>query len=341
MALKIYYQEDCNLNALKGHRVAIIGYGSQGHAHALNLKESGVDVRIGLYEGSKSKAKAEKQGLQVMTNAEAAKWADIIMILINDELQADMYKKDIEPNLEEGDMLMFAHGFNIHFGLITPPANVDVTMIAPKAPGHTVRSEFQEGKGVPMLVAVQQDASGKALEKALAYGAAIGGARAGILETTFRIETETDLFGEQAVLCGGVCALMQAGFETLVEAGYDARNAYFECVHEMKLIVDLIYQSGFAGMRYSISNTAEYGDYITGPKLVTDETRKAMKKILKDIQDGSFAKEFLLEMSENAGQQVHFKAMRKLAAEHPSEVIGAEIRKMYSWNKEEDKLINN
>ena len=340
MALKIYYQEDCNLNALKGHRVAIIGYGSQGHAHALNLKESGVDVRIGLYEGSKSKAKAEKQGLQVMTNAEAAKWADIIMILINDELQADMYKKDIEPNLEEGDMLMFAHGFNIHFGLITPPANVDVTMIAPKAPGHTVRSEFQEGKGVPMLVAVQQDASGKALEKALAYGAAIGGARAGILETTFRIETETDLFGEQAVLCGGVCALMQAGFETLTEGGYDPRNAYFECIHEMKLIVDLIYQSGFAGMRYSISNTAEFGDYITGPKIITAETKKAMKQILSDIQDGTFASNFIQDMS-STGRQIHFKAMRKKAAEHPSEKVGAEIRKLYSWNNEESKLINN
>ena len=322
MALKIYYQEDCNLNALKGHRVAIIGYGSQGHAHALNLKESGVDVRIGLYEGSKSKAKAEKQGLQVMTNAEAAKWADIIMILINDELQADMYKKDIEPNLEEGDMLMFAHGFNIHFGLITPPANVDVTMIAPKAPGHTVRSEFQEGKGVPMLVA------------------AIGGARAGILETTFRIENETDLFGEQAVLCGGVCALMQAGFETLTEAGYDPRNAYFECIHEMKLIVDLIYQSGFAGMRYSISNTAEFGDYITGPKIITAETKKAMKQILSDIQDGTFASNFIQDMS-STGRQIHFKAMRKKAAEHPSEKIGAEIRKLYSWNNEESKLINN
>ena len=340
MAMKIYYQEDCNLAVLKEHRVAIIGYGSQGHAHALNLKESGVDVCVGLYEGSKSRAKAEKQGVKVMTNAEAAKWADIIMILINDELQADMYKKDIEPNLEEGDMLMFAHGFNIHFGLITPPANVDVTMIAPKAPGHTVRSEFQEGKGVPMLVAVQQDASGKALEKALAYGAAIGGARAGILETTFRIETETDLFGEQAVLCGGVCALMQAGFETLTEAGYDPRNAYFECIHEMKLIVDLIYQSGFAGMRYSISNTAEFGDYITGPKIITAETKKAMKQILSDIQDGTFASNFIQDMS-STGRQIHFKAMRKKAAEHPSEKIGAEIRKLYSWNNEESKLINN
>ena len=338
---RIFYQEDCNLSLLEGKTIAIIGYGSQGHAHALNLKESGCNVIIGLYEGSKSKAKAEAQGLTVYNTAEAAKKADIIMILINDEKQAAMYKKDIEPNLEAGNMLMFAHGFNIHFGLINPPADVDVTMIAPKAPGHTVRSEYQAGKGTPSLVAVQQDATGHALDMALAYAAGIGASRAGVLETTFRTETETDLFGEQAVLCGGVCALMQAGFETLVEAGYDARNAYFECVHEMKLIVDLIYQSGFAGMRYSISNTAEYGDYITGPKLVTDETRKTMKKILKDIQDGSFAKEFLLEMSENAGQQVHFKAMRKLAAEHPSEVIGAEIRKMYSWNKEEDKLINN
>ncbi len=340
MALKIYYQEDCNLAELKGHRVAIIGYGSQGHAHALNLKESGVDVRIGLYEGSKSKEKAEKQGLEVMDNAEAARWADIIMILINDELQADMYKKDIEPNLEEGDMLMFAHGFNIHYGLITAPKNVDVTMIAPKAPGHTVRSEYQEGKGVPMLVAVHQDASGKALEKALAYGAAIGGARAGLLETTFRIETETDLFGEQAVLCGGVCALMQAGFDTLVEAGYDPRNAYFECIHEMKLIVDLIYQSGFAGMRYSISNTAEFGDYVTGPKIITDDTRKAMKKILSDIQDGSFANQFLVDMSP-AGRQAHFKAMRRKASEHLSEQVGQEIRKLYSWNNEDSKLINN
>jgi len=340
MALKIYYQEDCDVSVLKGHKVAIIGYGSQGHAHALNLKDSGVDVCVGLYEGSKSREKAEKQGLTVKTNAEAAKWADIIMILINDELQADMYKKDIEPNLNEGDMLMFAHGFNIHFGLITPPKFVDVTMIAPKAPGHTVRSEFLDGKGVPMLIAVEQDATGKALEKALAYGAAIGGARAGLLETTYRIETETDLFGEQAVLCGGVCALMQAGFDTLVEAGYDPRNAYFECIHEMKLIVDLIYQSGFEGMRYSISNTAEFGDYVSGPKLITDETRKAMKKILSDIQDGTFANQFLLDMSP-AGRQAHFKAMRRKASEHLSESVGKEIRKLYSWNNEDSKLINN
>ncbi|WP_026523620.1 ketol-acid reductoisomerase [Butyrivibrio sp. MB2005] len=337
---RIFYQEDCNLSLLEGKTIAIIGYGSQGHAHALNLKESGCNVIIGLYEGSKSKAKAEAQGLKVYPTAEAAKMADVIMILINDEKQAKMYKEDIEPNLEAGNMLMFAHGFNIHFGLIQPPKDVDVTMIAPKAPGHTVRSEYQAGKGTPCLVAVHQDATGKALDKALAYGAGIGGARAGILETTFRTETETDLFGEQAVLCGGVCALMQAGFETLVEAGYDPRNAYFECVHEMKLIVDLIYQSGFAGMRYSISNTAEYGDYVTGPKIVTEDTKKAMKKILSDIQDGTFAKEFLLDMSE-AGGQVHFNAMRKLASEHPAEQIGKEIRKLYSWNNENDKLINN
>ena len=337
---RIFYQQDCDLSLLKGKKIAVIGYGSQGHAHALNAKESGCDVIIGLYEGSKSWAKAEAQGFKVYTAAEAAKQADIIMILINDELQAAMYKKDIEPNLEAGNMLMFAHGFNIHFNQIIPPKDVDVTMIAPKGPGHTVRSEYQEGKGVPCLVAVHQDATGKALQMALAYAAAIGGANAGVLETTFRTETETDLFGEQAVLCGGVCALMQAGFETLVEAGYDPRNAYFECIHEMKLIVDLIYQSGFAGMRYSISNTAEYGDYVTGPKLITEETKKTMKKILKDIQDGTFAKEFLLDMSA-AGGQAHFKAMRKLASEHQSEKVGAEIRKLYSWNNENDKLINN
>ena len=339
MANRIFYQEDCNLGLLDGKTIAIIGYGSQGHAHALNLKESGCNVIIGLYEGSKSWKKAEEQGFKVYTSAEAAKMDDIIMILINDEKQAALYKKDIEPNLEEGNMLMFAHGFNIHFGCIVPPKNVDVTMIAPKAPGHTVRSEYQAGKGTPCLVAVEQDYTGKALDKALAYGLAIGGARAGLLETTFRTETETDLFGEQAVLCGGVVALMQAGFETLCEAGYDPRNAYFECIHEMKLIVDLIYQSGFKGMRYSISNTAEYGDYITGPKIVTAETKKAMKQILTDIQDGTFAKDFLLDMSE-AGRQVHFKAMRKLASEHPSEKVGEEIRKLYSWNGE-DKLINN
>ena len=337
---KIFYEEDCNLSILEGKTIAVIGYGSQGHAHALNAKESGCNVIIGLYEGSKSWEKAEKQGFKVYTADVAAKKADIIMVLINDEKQAQMYKESIAPNLEEGNMLMFAHGFAIHFNQIIPPTNVDVTMIAPKGPGHTVRSEYLEGKGVPCLVAVQQDASGQALDKALAYAQAIGGARAGVLETTFRTETETDLFGEQAVLCGGVCALMQAGFETLVEGGYDERNAYFECIHEMKLIVDLIYQSGFEGMRYSISNTAEYGDYITGPKIITEDTKKAMKKILSDIQDGTFAKEFLLDMSP-AGGQAHFKAMKKLATEHPSESVGKEIRKLYSWNNEENKFINN
>ena len=336
---RIFYQQDCDLNKLNGKTVAIIGYGSQGHAHALNLKESGVKVIVGLYEGSKSWAKAEKQGLQVMTAFDAAKVADLIMILINDEKQAKLYKESIEPNLTEGKTLAFAHGFNIHFGCIKPPKNVNVIMVAPKGPGHTVRSEYQVGKGVPCLIAVEQDATGDALEIGLAYAAGIGGARAGVLETNFRTETETDLFGEQAVLCGGVCALMQAGFETLVEAGYDPRNAYFECIHEMKLIVDLIYQSGFEGMRYSISNTAEYGDYVTGPKIITDETKKAMKKVLKDIQDGTFAKDFLLDMSEG-GAQVHFNAMRKLAAEHSSEVVGKEIRKLYSW-ADEEKFINN
>lgn len=336
---RIFYQQDCNLKKLDGKTVAVIGYGSQGHAHALNLKESGVDVVVGLYEGSKSWAKAEEQGLTVKTAAEAVKAADIIMILINDEKQAALYKESVEPYLTAGKTLAFAHGFNIHFGCIKPPKNVNVIMIAPKGPGHTVRSEYLAGRGVPCLIAVEQDATGDAWDLGLAYALAIGGARAGVLETTFRTETETDLFGEQAVLCGGVCALMQAGYETLVEAGYDPRNAYFECIHEMKLIVDLIYQSGFSGMRYSISNTAEYGDYTAGPKVITEDTKKAMKQILKDIQDGTFAKEFLLDMS-SAGAQVHFNAMRKLASEHPSETVGADIRKLYSWS-DDDKLINN
>ncbi|MBQ4269564.1 MAG: ketol-acid reductoisomerase [Clostridia bacterium] len=334
---RIFYQQDCNPKKLEGKTVAIIGYGSQGHAHALNLKESGVKVIVGLYEGSKSWEKAEKQGVTVMTAAEAAKNADIIMILINDEKQAKLYKESIEPHLTAGKTLAFAHGFNIHYGCIKPPKDVNVIMIAPKGPGHTVRSEYLAGKGVPCLIAIEQDATGDALEIGLAYAWGIGGARAGVLETNFRTETETDLFGEQAVLCGGVCALMKAGFETLVEAGYDPRNAYFECIHEMKLIVDLIYQSGFEGMRYSVSNTAEYGDYVTGPKIVTDETKAAMKKVLQDIQDGTFAKAFLEEMA-NGGE--NFNAMRKEAKAQPSEVIGKEIRKLYSWS-DEDKLINN
>ena len=334
---KIYYQEDCDLSLLQDKTIAVIGYGSQGHAHALNLKESGCNVIVGLYEGSKSWAKAEAQGLTVYTAAEAAKKADIIMILINDEKQAALYKESIEPNLEPGNMLMFAHGFAIHFGQIKPPADVDVAMIAPKGPGHTVRSEYLAGKGVPCLIAVQQNATGKAHDLALAYALGIGGARAGVLQTTFREETETDLFGEQAVLCGGVCALMKAGFETLVEAGYEPESAYFECIHEMKLIVDLIYESGFAGMRYSISNTAEYGDYITGPKVVTEDTKKAMKKILSDIQDGTFAKDWLLE---NQAGCPHFMAMRKKQAFHQLEQVGAELRKLYSWN-DSGKLIDN
>ncbi len=334
---KIYYQEDCNLALLEGKTIAIIGYGSQGHAHALNAKESGAHVIVGLYEGSKSWAKAEAQGLEVYTAAEAAKKADIIMILINDEKQAKLYKEDIEPNLEEGNMLMFAHGFSIHFGQIVPPPFVDVTMIAPKGPGHTVRSQYLEGKGVPCLIAVQQDATGKAHDIALAYALAIGGARAGVLQTTFREETETDLFGEQVVLCGGITALMKAGFETLVEAGYEPESAYFECIHEVKLIVDLIFESGFAGMRYSISNTAEYGDYITGPKIVTDETKATMKKVLKDIQDGTFAKNWLLE---NQTGCPSFNAMRKREASHQLEQVGAELRKLYSWNAD-NKLIDN
>ena len=330
---RIFYEKDCDVSKLDGKTVAIIGYGSQGHAHALNLKDSGVDVIVGLYEGSKSWKKAEDQGLKVYTTAEAAKRADIIMILINDEKQAAMYKKDIAPNLKAGDTLAFAHGFNIRYGLIKPPADVNVMMIAPKAPGHTVRSEYQAGKGTPMLIAVEQDASGDTWDVGLAYAAAIGGARAGVLETTFKTETETDLFGEQAVLCGGVCALMQAGFETLCEAGYDPRNAYFECIHEMKLIVDLIYESGFSGMRYSISNTAEYGDYRTGKRLITEETRKEMKKVLTEIQDGTFASEFLAEMSDKGGRKVHFLAKRRMEAELPIEKVGAELRGMMSWLK--------
>ncbi len=328
---KIYYQSDCNLEVLKDKTVAIIGYGSQGHAHALNLHESGVNVVVGLYEGSKSKAKAEAAGLKVLSVEEAAKAADVIMILVPDEKQADLYKTSIAPCLTEGKALAFAHGFNIHFEQIIPPADCDVFMIAPKGPGHTVRSEYVEGKGVPCLVAIHQDATGRALDVALAYAAGIGGARAGVLETTFKCETETDLFGEQAVLCGGVTALMQAGFETLVEAGYDPKNAYFECIHEMKLIVDLIYKGGFSMMRYSISDTAEFGDYETGKRLVTDETKKEMKKILEEIQDGTFASKWI---AENKNGRAHFIATRKMKAAHELENVGKELRKMYSWNDE-------
>lgn len=330
---KIFYQQDCDLNYLKGKTVAIIGYGSQGHAHALNLKDSGVNVIVGLYEGSKSWAKAEAQGLTVMTTAEAAKAADLIMILIPDEKQAALYKSEIAPYLTEGKALAFAHGFNIHFGCIVPPKNVDVIMIAPKGPGHTVRSEYEVGKGVPCLIAVEQDATGHAQDIGLAYAAGIGGARAGVLETTFRTETETDLFGEQAVLCGGVCALMEAGFNTLVEAGYKPENAYFECIHEMKLIVDLIFNAGFEGMRYSISDTAEYGDYVSGKRIIGDEAKKAMKQVLTEIQDGTFAKNWILE---NQVGRTTFNAARAAHAETLAAKTGRELRAKMGWKQTQD-----
>ena len=331
---KIYYQADCDINVLKGKTVAIIGYGSQGHAHALNLRDSGVNVIIGLYKGSRRWDHVKELGFEVYTTAEATQKADIIMILTPDEKQADIYKNDIEPNLTAGKAIAFAHGFNIHFKQITPPKDVDVFMIAPKAPGHTVRSEYVEGKGTPALVAVYQDASGHALDIALAYGAGIGAARAAVMETTFQIETETDLFGEQAVLCGGVTALMQAGFETLVEAGYPPENAYFECIHEMKLIVDLIYTGGFSMMRYSISDTSEFGDYATGKRIVTPETKAEMKKILEEIQDGTFATKWI---AENKNGRAHFNATRAIKASHELEKVGAELRKMYSWNATDNK----
>ena len=325
---KMFYEKDTNLGLLQGKKVAVIGFGSQGHAHALNLHESGVDVVVGLYEGSKSWDKVKEAGLEVATTAEAAKKADIIMILVPDEKQAKLYREEIAPYLEEGKALVFAHGFNIHFKQIVPPSNVDVFMIAPKGPGHMVRRTYTEGSGVPCLIAVEQDYSGKAKDLALAYANGIGGARAGVLETTFKDETETDLFGEQAVLCGGVTALIKAGFETLVEAGYAPENAYFECMHEMKLIVDLMYQGGMAAMRYSISDTAEYGDYVTGSRIITDETKKEMKQVLTEIQDGTFAKKWLLE---NQVGRPTFNAMRRMEAEHPIEKVGKELREMMSW----------
>ena len=327
---KIFYEKDTDISLLKGKTIAIIGYGSQGHAHALNLKESGADVVVGLYEGSKSWEMAKEAGLDVATASDAAAKADIIMILVPDEKQADIYRDSIEKNLTRGKTLAFAHGYNIHFNQIIPPEDVDVIMVAPKGPGHTVRSEFLAGKGVPSLVAVQQNASGKALETGLAYAAGIGAARAGILMTTFREETETDLFGEQAVLCGGVTALMQAGFETLVEAGYEPESAYFECIHEMKLIVDLIYKGGFDYMRYSVSNTAEFGDYETGKRIITDETRAEMRKILAEIQDGTFAKSW---NTENKVGRPHFLACRRIQAGHQLNEVGRELRKMYSWEE--------
>jgi len=327
----LFYDKDCDLSLLDGKKVAIIGYGSQGHAHALNLKESGVDVVVGLYEGSKSKAKAEAAGLTVMTTEEAAKAADIVMILLPDEIQAAVYKKSIEPNLEAGNYLAFAHGFNIHFKQITPPEDVNVFMIAPKGPGHTVRSQYLEGRGVPDLIAVYQDPTGNTHDIGLAYAKGIGGARAGILETTFRQETETDLFGEQAVLCGGVTALMKAGFETLVEAGYEPESAYFECIHEMKLIVDLINKGGFKLMRYSCSDTAEYGDYVTGDRIINEESKKAMKQVLKEIQEGTFASKWI---QENHSGRAYFNAKREIEANTQLEKVGAELRKMMSWSED-------
>ena len=331
MAVTIYHEKDANPQLIQDKKVAIIGYGSQGHAHALNLLDSGVDVRVGLREDSRSRAKAEEAGLKVMSVADAAEEADFIMILTPDETQAATYEADIAPHLKAGDTLAFAHGFNIHFKQIVPPADVDVIMIAPKGPGHTVRRTYVEGSGVPDLVCVHQDASGKAMDIALAYACGIGGGRAGILESTFRAETETDLFGEQAVLCGGVCELMKAGFETLVEAGYAPENAYFECVHEMKLIVDLINEGGFAKMRYSISDTAEYGDYRTGKRIITEETRKEMKKILREIQDGTFASEWIQE--NRAGGRARFLASRQVEAESQLEETGKQLRSMMSWLK--------
>lgn len=326
----MYYEKDADMSVLEGKTVAIIGYGSQGHAHALNLHESGVDVVVGLYKGSPSWERAEDAGLRVMTGAEAAQAGDVIMMLVNDEKQAKLYAESIESGLTAGKYLAFAHGFNIHFGQITPPKDVNVIMIAPKGPGHTVRSQFQEGKGVPSLIAVHQDPSGDSRQIALAYAAGLGAGRAGIFETTFKEETETDLFGEQAVLCGGVSALIKAGFDTLVAAGYQPEMAYFECCHEMKLIVDLINQGGLSYMRYSISDTAEYGDYATGGRIITDETKKEMGKVLSEIQDGTFARNWLLE---NQVKRPYFNARRRMESESLLETTGKRLRALMSWLK--------
>ncbi|NWF60515.1 MAG: ketol-acid reductoisomerase [Fischerella sp.] len=329
---RMYYDADANLDLLAGKTIAIIGYGSQGHAHALNLKDSGMNVIVGLYPGSKSAAKAQAAGLTVKSVADAAKAADLLMILLPDEVQKTVYKNEIEPQLEEGNVLAFAHGFNIHFGQIVPPPDVDAIMVAPKGPGHLVRRTYEEGQGVPCLFAVFQDATGQARDRAMAYAKGIGGTRAGILETTFREETETDLFGEQAVLCGGLSALIKAGFETLVEAGYQPELAYFECLHEVKLIVDLIVEGGLAKMRDSISNTAEYGDYTRGPRIVNEQTKAEMRKILSEIQTGQFAREFVLE---NQAGKPGFTAMRRKEAEHSIEEIGKDLRAMFSWMKKD------
>ncbi len=339
--MRVYYDRDADVNLIKGKKIAVVGYGSQGHAHALNLRDSGVkDVAVALRPGSPSAAKAEGAGLTVMAPAEAAKWADVVMILTPDELQAGIYKADLAPHLKQGAALVFAHGLNIHFKLIEPRPDLDVFMVAPKGPGHTVRAEFQKGGGVPCLVAVYQNASGNALELGLSYASAIGGGRSGIIETSFREEGETDLFGEQTVLCGGLTALIKAGFETLVEAGYAPEMAYFECLHEVKLIVDLIYEGGIANMRYSISNTAEYGDYTVGPRIVTDATKAEMKRVLADIQSGRFVRDWMLE---NQAGAPSFKATRGLEAQHPIEEVGAKLRGMMPWiakNKLVDKAKN-
>ncbi|MBV1756881.1 MAG: ketol-acid reductoisomerase [Dethiosulfatibacter sp.] len=327
---RMYYNDDADLNVLKGKKVAVIGYGSQGHAHALNMKENGVDVVVGLYDGSKSWAKAEAQGLTVMTVEEAAKAAQVVMILLPDEKQKEIYTKYIAPHLEDGDALAFAHGFNIVFSQIVPPSNVDVFMVAPKGPGHLVRREFEKGAGVPCLFALYQDFTGKVQDVALAYAKAIGGTRAGVIETTFKEETETDLFGEQAVLCGGVTELIKAGFDTLVEAGYQPEIAYFECMHEMKLIVDLLYEGGLDRMRYSVSDTAEYGDYVTGKRIVNEDTRKEMKKVLSEIQSGQFAQKWILE---NQSGRAMYNAIKRTESEHLIEKTGAKLRKMMNWIK--------
>ncbi len=328
MASKIYYDNDADLSLLKGKTVAILGFGSQGHAHALNLHDSGVNVVVGLRAGSASAKQAEAGGVKVTSVSDAVKAADMIMILLPDELQGDVYRNEIAPHLSAGKTLLFAHGFNIHFHQIVPPANVDVAMIAPKGPGHLVRRTFTQGSGTPSLVAIYQDASGGTLKNALAYAKGIGGTRAGVLQTTFQEETETDLFGEQTVLCGGLSELIKAGFETLVEAGYSEEMAYFECCHELKLIIDLIYEGGLSYMRYSISNTAEFGDYTTGPKIITEETRAAMRQALKDIQAGRFARDWMLE---NRANQASFKATRRMERQHPIEEVGKRLRGMMPW----------
>jgi ketol-acid reductoisomerase len=341
MTMRVFYDRDADVNLIKGKKVAIVGYGSQGHAHAINLKDSGVnEVVVALRPGSATTKKAELAGLKVVSPSEAAKWADIVMILVPDELQAALYRDELRDNMKKGAALAFAHGFNIHFQLIEPRPDMDVFMVAPKGPGHTVRSEYLRGGGVPCLIAVQQDASGNAHDIGLSYASAIGGGRAGIIETTFREECETDLFGEQSVLCGGLTSLIQAGFETLVEAGYAPEMAYFECLHEVKLIVDLIYEGGIANMRYSISNTAEYGDYRTGPRLIDAGVKARMKEVLADIQSGRFARDWVLE---NQAGQPSFKAMRRATAQHPIEEVGEKLRAMMPWiakNRLVDKTRN-